>query len=187
MNRPWIKPAIMLEALVFALIVWVGSHFIAANARWYLGGNGTVARVGCGVVSVCSRDWSLPPEPVDETPAGVWFVNISGMYPPKVQAIYRADLGIFPGVSGEAVGKSWEVSVRLFWVPLLITGGIALQLVLHRRKENRPISHCPHCGYDCRATPGRCSECGWVVDGMPDIAAGKHSPTGGNQSVPPRG
>jgi hypothetical protein len=60
--------------------------------------------------------------------------------------------------------SSFEFSVP--WWPL-----IALSMVLPgwwfvRRRQQRRMARlglCPNCGYDLRATPGRCPECGTVV------------------------
>jgi hypothetical protein len=49
------------------------------------------------------------------------------------------------------------------WLPLLIfaaPGGLWLRGVLRRR---RGAHECPNCGYDLRATPDRCPECGMAA------------------------
>jgi hypothetical protein len=53
-----------------------------------------------------------------------------------------------------------------YWLGVMLGGLLTLGLVrpwqwLHRRV---PSGHCPSCGYDCRATPGRCSECEWELE-----------------------
>jgi predicted amidophosphoribosyltransferase len=53
------------------------------------------------------------------------------------------------------------------WLPLLIfaaPAGLWLRGVLRRR---RGAHECPSCGYDLRATPDRCPECGTPAAAAP--------------------
>jgi hypothetical protein len=45
------------------------------------------------------------------------------------------------------------------WVIALLLA-LTPTLWLLRRRRHRAAGHCPHCGYDLRATPDRCPECG---------------------------
>ena len=52
-----------------------------------------------------------------------------------------------------------------YWFPVLITGVLPATALYHRmrrRARRRPAGYCVTCGYDCRATPERCPECGTV-------------------------
>jgi len=63
-----------------------------------------------------------------------------------------------------------------YWFPLEFAGGLTLVVVIWRgvvwdrwrqweRVERMRANHiCLHCGYDMRATPERCSECGRWAD-----------------------
>jgi hypothetical protein len=48
--------------------------------------------------------------------------------------------------------------------PLLLSVPLLLWWILERTNGRRAVrsSHCAICGYDCRATPDRCPECGAV-------------------------
>jgi hypothetical protein len=46
-------------------------------------------------------------------------------------------------------------------LPLLVPPLVGL-LLWRRRRRRRAIGRCPGCGYDLRATPDRCPECGRV-------------------------
>jgi len=60
--------------------------------------------------------------------------------------------------------RAWrDVRIR-HW--LLVAGMGVLPIAWIARHRGRPrIGHCPACGYDLRATPDRCPECGAVPPG----------------------
>jgi hypothetical protein len=56
---------------------------------------------------------------------------------------------------------AWSLVVATALPPLWLTG--RLLLAWRRRRRRRMEGHCPACGYDLRATPDRCPECGREV------------------------
>jgi len=61
---------------------------------------------------------------------------------------------------GQAHGENWVVPI---WFITLLTAVPSLIRVRHRLTQN-PAGHCICCGYDLRATPDRCPECGEVPE-----------------------
>jgi hypothetical protein len=70
--------------------------------------------------------------------------------------------------SGAAWGAGRErVMILPYWLPTLATGALPAWRAAARRRGRRRLGRlrrglCPGCGYDLRATPGRCPECGAV-------------------------
>jgi hypothetical protein len=70
---------------------------------------------------------------------------------------------------------SWVRAVTLpFWMPALIFGSLSWWGVRHlRRVRLRQMAGCClSCGYDLRASPLRCPECGKLIDGQADRTSG---------------
>ena len=67
-----------------------------------------------------------------------------------------------PGLRFRSDGRlrAWEVQ---YWLLLLVAAALpAARGVVHwfHRRSRLRTGHCVHCGYDLRATLGRCPECG---------------------------
>ncbi len=61
---------------------------------------------------------------------------------------------------GAGSGDVWEAEIVLpYWLPVAATAVLPLQWGV-RRLRRRPPGACESCGYDRRASPERCPECG---------------------------
>jgi hypothetical protein len=68
-------------------------------------------------------------------------------------------------VQGREMG--WTEIRAPYWSIAILAGIAPLFTVVRsvRRKRGRPANLCPRCGYDLRATPDRCPECGRAAAG----------------------
>jgi hypothetical protein len=60
----------------------------------------------------------------------------------------------------EKVGDEFDLGVP-GWFPVAFFGLLTLLLV-HKRPRRQVAGLCPACGYDLRATPNQCPECGRI-------------------------
>jgi hypothetical protein len=68
--------------------------------------------------------------------------------------------------SGYRTAAAWLIQAP-FWFPLAITGLLPARAIYRRARNHARCRHaqrglCPTCGYDLRATPERCPECGAI-------------------------
>jgi len=69
-------------------------------------------------------------------------------------------LGTFAQVR---IATGWSVALSLMLVGLCVMSSVK------QRRLDRSGHHCRNCGYDLRATPGRCPECGLVPAAPPAV------------------
>jgi hypothetical protein len=130
------------------------SHYtITSTDPWYVGFHG--ANLGWRLV----HD-SRKAEPVRVRPL-LWFAQDELSSEPSANAPFALR------------GRSQRLPL---WLPVLVFGVLPARRVLRRRRDRnrRRAGHCPACGYDLRATPGRCPEC----DTVPAPVASVTGPSG---------
>jgi hypothetical protein len=67
----------------------------------------------------------------------------------------------YASLSGRPAYKLVEIRLYLpYWLMIVVSFGVAAGCFAYLRRHNPAPGVCPHCGYDLRATPERCPECG---------------------------
>jgi len=67
----------------------------------------------------------------------------------------------FAWLRSPSAGNPWWAFAFPAWFPALAFGVLpAWAIVRRRRRQCHPAGCCQHCGYDLRATPDHCPECG---------------------------
>ena len=77
----------------------------------------------------------------------------------------------FDGQWASNRGRSTAVAAFPVWLLTLLFGALPAARLYRRLRPKHPSGLCPRCGYDLRATPGRCPECGREPSGAA-VAAG---------------
>ena len=176
MTRRLVTPVSALPVLlcVSTLLLWVRSYARFDSVFLFHGG----------------RAWS-----VDSHNGTLAFVTLWTRYG-SVASRWEIGHAATPGISYEDVSPRWKVfgfkRVRMVFVMergdtrpdmvlnaycapvwLLCGAGMApvLAALLRRRIAARHDGLCPRCGYDLRATPERCPECGAAVNKPVGVSA----------------
>ena len=162
--------ALSLLICVAACVVWVRSYWVSDWATvklprpvWgvgqgyvftWTGGVGVVADKR-GALDLAAPEWITRP-PMSYGAAG-W---------PEETLPNRA--GFAATTNPLARGVLYSASVPC-WFLALITGAAPVAWLLHNRHARRRTraGYCRSCGYDLRATPGRCPECGTAATTPP--------------------
>jgi hypothetical protein len=122
----------------------------------------------------CSAFRMTYPKSADNGPPR-WMYSNRGMWAEVTQRpdLYRADpgvrcygpiagFGLFDKPAGPPGMGTREVFVPYWFLALLTAAGPAAWWHHARRARSRSLGLCSACGYDLRATPERCPECGAV-------------------------
>ncbi|MDB5304454.1 MAG: hypothetical protein JWM97_2003 [Phycisphaerales bacterium] len=81
-----------------------------------------------------------------------------GMHP--IQPAGQPHLGV-PGFRYDRYGTNGYLIDVALWLPFVLTAGLPLLWFIgRRRRSSSQVGLCSKCGYDLRATPDRCPECG---------------------------
>ena len=103
-----------------------------------------------------------PPSPVVSVYRVGFSLTYASAYAGRRLSSFRYRLGTYRGVGV----PFWAIIVSGAVLPAFWT----VSFLRHRRRLSRPTEPlCPACGYDLRATPGRCPECGAMQVGSPEM------------------
>lgn len=130
-------------------------HVVLGIYAWYGGGRGPV-----------TAEPGLTYERDQPMPAGMELMTIFLLCSDRTARIVHWERGGFAWSQRSSSRDLIITGVAPFWSVSLATGappvGWSL-LRLRRRRRQKKLGLCPTCGYDLRATPDRCPECGTTV------------------------
>ena len=91
-----------------------------------------------------------------------WYGNWGDI--PGWSARQTSVLGFTVGSGASGAGAKFVFAIPLWFVGVAFGSPLMLLWLLRRRAKRRPGTNlCENCGYDLRATPERCPECGTEV------------------------
>jgi hypothetical protein len=163
--------------------VWVRSHWVGDAIEFCTSATkegvhvveGHTLRIGGGLVRLDTdynrftpgapdRPWSYRRELPDRATWGRSGTNLPWPQRLGFLHLYRFDANVN--------WYEWNFGQRIMrmplWVPLFVFSiapgyWLVRQAAAFRRRGRRVAGICPTCGYDLRATPGRCPECGSAI------------------------
>jgi hypothetical protein len=171
--------AFSLLLLVGTVTMWVRGHwrydiveYRQDGGRWLAQfGNGYL-RIGQGPGLTTGADGFqydscenyIPPATVSLSPSGITISGTSVLTLTAIPKRHFGFLGIYYNESASG-GPYTKILSIPFWLILLMSAAmpIAWHIVQRRKRcaaRRRNLGLCPACGYDLRASPNRCPECG---------------------------
>jgi hypothetical protein len=156
--------ALSLLLCVATVVLWVRSdRRVSMAGRTVAGDNVWSAQAiawGRGRV-VCMSLRSSPQNFPVWAPPGLWFHRMDRNVPLHKSGTFWRDIGFDYESYHNPYSSGSRVTFPLWLVTgLLLIAPIAKFAAFYRGGRRKPIGLCPRCGYDLRATPDRCPECG---------------------------
>jgi hypothetical protein len=149
-----------MVSLIFAAAVgsWVRSHVVADQVGWIADSWGLVADSDSGIVSFTFR---ADPNEVGKMQfqAGGGFIHF-GKRPSDYAATFASWRNF--GFGYEHDRTIVELTIP-HYATTTVTGLLVLWIAIRVFRTRLRRDSCPNCGYDLRATPERCPECGTEV------------------------
>ena len=147
-------------------LVWVRSYWVADAWGWAAGQRS----VQCGIARGRIRFDTTKLGPGGGTWPGPIFAHsrYSAASDPPTNRLPASLVNLGFAAEHRVVAHNYESHLLLvpMWLPLLLSAGLALALRRSARRvlrsQRQVAGLCPACGYDLRATPGRCPECGKI-------------------------
>jgi hypothetical protein len=159
---------------VAAVALWVRSYWIT-DFVWYGQIGSHIDRLGAitepGTIHVFADNAEDAPADNDDIHYSNWPASgrHSGVEP--YMDLHWDGLG-FRFVTDRFHGflRCWDFAVPHWFVALMsLPAPLLYARAWRRRRRVKREGLCPACGYDLRATPDRCPECGRVGDGKGDV------------------
>lgn len=172
-RRPILSTVIALSLLLWVATVamWVRSEYVLTDYKVFNENVGWLCNVAVvhGGVQVCrlrgiSHDWSG----FDYIPHGWTLIPLRRSKDSPIGRDWQIGKGMntvryeFTGLRWLSGPRMWSVRIPIwgFMFVFSVAPVIKAYQVIQQRQLNTGL--CPHCGYDLRATPDRCPECGIV-------------------------
>lgn len=168
---------VCLVLLLACVALWVRGHWRVDELAWRTDGgfryelaslNGTLRLLRFDRVGEITPRLVWTSAPRTDQAVADWSLAQVGTAPPPLKTVgrwgFEAQTGQTWGMTGQIRLSAWTLPL---WGPcaLLALWPVARFGLYLRRRSRRQEGLCSHCGYDLRATPDRCPECGHVPAG----------------------